>query len=71
MWAVYTDVAVRQFVLQAAMDMCAQVLDLLQPACALLLLLLQSVYGIARTLFLVCLLGLGSYLIHSDTYRCE
>ena len=34
-----------------------------------LLLLPQSVYGIARTLFLVCLLGLGSYLIHSDTYR--
>jgi len=27
------------------------------------------VYGIARTLFLVCLLALGSYLIHSDTYR--
>lgn len=26
-------------------------------------------YGIARTLFLVCLLALGSYLIHSDTYR--
>lgn len=26
-------------------------------------------YGIARTLFLVCLLGLGSFLIHSDTYR--
>jgi hypothetical protein len=27
------------------------------------------VYGIARTLFLVCLLGLGSFLIHADTYR--
>jgi hypothetical protein len=37
----------------------------------LLLLLSQSVYGIARTLFLVCLLGLGSFLIHADTYRCD
>eukprot|EP00879_Flechtneria_rotunda_P029960 GHRR01032430.1.p1 GENE.GHRR01032430.1~~GHRR01032430.1.p1 ORF type:complete len:567 (+),score=192.97 GHRR01032430.1:174-1703(+) len=29
----------------------------------------QSVYGIARTLFLVCLLATGAMLIHRDTYR--
>jgi hypothetical protein len=39
------------------------------PFCAAAAFCPQSVYGIARTLFLVCLLGLGSYLIHSDTYR--
>jgi hypothetical protein len=29
----------------------------------------QSIYGIARTLFLACLLAAGAMLIHSDTYR--
>jgi hypothetical protein len=33
------------------------------------LLLLQSVYGIARTMFLACLLAAGAMLIHQDTFR--
>jgi hypothetical protein len=32
-------------------------------------LLLQSVYGIARTMFLACLLAAGAMLIHQDTFR--
>jgi hypothetical protein len=34
-----------------------------------LLLPLQSVYGIARTMFLACLLAAGAMLIHQDTFR--
>lgn len=42
----------------------------IQPSSHLLLCpVMQSVYGIARTMYLACLLAVGAMLIHQDTYK--